>query len=64
MRLGSPGQQLREQCGPRGGTGGDLVVAEHEILVDQPHPVVAPPAPYQLRDGRTAPRVAHGAHGN
>lgn len=47
--------QVHEQCGPRGGARGDLVVGEGVVLVPQADPVVAPLAPYELRDGVRTP---------
>ncbi|GHA70434.1 hypothetical protein GCM10010305_11010 [Streptomyces termitum] len=58
-----PGRhQVREQGGAGGGAGGGLVVGEDAVLVAQPGPMVAPAAPYELRDGvRACP--CGGRHG-
>ncbi|KUO13689.1 hypothetical protein AQJ58_00915 [Streptomyces sp. DSM 15324] len=51
MRGGARRQQLGEERGPGGGTGRDLVMAEHRVLAPQSRPVVVPAVRYECGDG-------------
>ncbi|GHH24093.1 hypothetical protein GCM10018780_74010 [Streptomyces lanatus] len=61
MRLVAGWEEVGEQGGAGGGSGGDLVVGEHPPLTPQPRPVVAPPRRHEFRDRAYACRS--GLHG-